>query len=128
MAKVRSNRVAAVKDAPGTASENSTFSLTPEEMAGTLAFMEERETMLEVFRKSLDFISIAEVYWAMCREFGENSAQAVIARGKLFIAINTCHKEGLKKRLIEVRDKLDRAEAVYARALAKADKQRGVKA
>jgi len=96
--------------------------LKPEEFSAILAFLEERGAMLEVFRKSLDFISMAEVFWTMCQENGEHSPQAVLARGKLFTLIHTCHKEGLKKRLIEVRDKLDRSEAAYEKALARAGK------
>jgi hypothetical protein len=90
---------------------------TDQQYAAVGAFLEERDVMMEVFVNCLDLMSHLETFWQSSRENGERSPQTVIALGKLFTKVNEIHRGHLRKRILEVREKLDKSERRYMKAL-----------
>lgn len=86
-------------------------------MVAVGAFLEERDLMLEVFKKCLDFMSFMDAYWQSHRDNGERAPQTVVAQGRLFGALHQARKDNLRKRILEVREKLDKAERRYGHVL-----------
>lgn len=91
-------------------------SISHEDLAAVLAFLDERHLMVDVFREALDLMVFLEKYWQACTTIGVSPWQVAVTQGKLFAAF---HKSRLKKRILEVRDKLDRTEAEYMRTMQK---------
>lgn len=82
-----------------------------------MAFLDERQVMLDVLREALDLIAYLETYWQFQRDNGDRAPQTIVAQGKLFQRIHAFHKSGLRKRIIEVRENLDKVEAKYMKLL-----------
>lgn len=73
-----------------------------------LAYLEERDLLLGVVKDALDFMVMAEQWWMSQRENGENAPVTVIAKGKLFMAINTFRQKELKRQLIDVKTRIEK--------------------
>ena len=85
--------------------------------AACAAYLEERKLVVDILRKSLDFMAYLEAYWNSQRDNGERSPKTIMAKSKMFQALHTIHKQGLRKRVLDVRDRLDRAESKYMKAI-----------
>ena len=84
--------------------------LTDQDVAACRAFLEERLVILDVFRECLDLIAHLETYWQYQRNHGDRNPFTVVAQGKLFQKVHEIHKLRLRRRILEAKEKLDRAE------------------
>lgn len=73
--------------------------------------------MLETFEETLNLMAYLDAFWQSSRENGERAVPTILALGKLFEQVHRVHKGGLRKRILEVREKLQKAEHRYAKAL-----------
>ena len=87
--------------------------------AVSLALLDERTVYIEIAEEALNFMAHVETYWNRCREHGNSSVPAIMARGKLFTAMTKLHKSHLRKRILETRERMEQAAREYTRKFSK---------
>lgn len=106
----------ALKSGPKATSATSTPP-SDHDFAAVGAFLEERDLMLEVFRDCLDLMAYAEDYWKCSHDNAPNSAPMMMSRAQLFMRLHDIHKKNLRRRILESKERLDKAEHRYMKAL-----------
>jgi hypothetical protein len=86
--------------------------------AMTLAYLDERDLMLDIVNRALDFMAHVEDFRNKVGD-SPTSPQAIVAKGRLFGALHAAHKAGLRKRMIEVKERLEQAARKYQRQFMK---------
>ncbi len=84
----------------------------------TTAFLDERDALYEVCNDALNLMSFMDSYWAAQKDHGDRSVLTVVARGKMFAALKVVRQKHLRKRILEIQDRLHQRERELKKQLA----------
>ena len=86
----------------------------------TMAFLDERDALLEIANDSLNLMAYLDDYQKKEREHGERSPLAIVAKGKLFGILQLIRKKKLLQRILQSKEQLERAQREYLKKWKKA--------
>jgi len=93
----------------------------------TLAFLDERDALYEVCNDALNLMAYVDDYRKAVGEHGERHPATTIAQGKMFSAVHTVQKKKLRKRILDIQERLREQERKLGKTLGKDKKDKHAK-